>query len=162
MTLLINILIIIFFIGLAVAAVFLNYERTNYYKETNKNMIKDLQTKLLKMGNFGCLCMCYLFMIDIDPEELVTNYDKLVDKGIIDEDCFVRDGDAFIAFFGSRKKVLPTSVDNKQYDKYIACFQLGEKTHFVVVDKNDNIIYNPYYQSICAKEGKIVGKRTLV
>ena len=162
MDLLINTLIIILFIGLAASAVFLNYERTNYYKETNKKMIKDLQTKLLKMGNFGCLCMCYLFMIDIDPEELVTNYDKLVDKGIIDEDCFVRDGDAFIRFFGSRKQVLFTSVDNKQYDMYIACFQLGEKTHFVVVDKDDNIIYNPYLKSICVRDGAIKGKRTLV
>lgn len=125
-------------------------------------MIENLQGKLIRMGNSSCLCMCYLFMIDIDPEELVTNYDKLVAKEIIDEDCFVRDGDAFISFFGSRKKVLFTSIDNKQYDKYIACFQLGEKTHFVVVDKDDNIIYNPYYQSICLKEGKIVGKRTLV
>lgn len=125
-------------------------------------MIDDLQNKLLAMGNFGCLCMCYLFMIDIDPEELVVNYDKLVDKGIIDEDCFVRDGDAFIRFFGSKKKVVFTSIDNKQYDKYIACFQLGTKGHFVVVDKNDNIIYNPYKGSICVRDGKIVGKRVLV
>lgn len=101
-------------------------------------------------------------MIDIDPEEMVLNYDKLVDKGIIDEDCFVRDGDAFIHFFGSKKQVVFTSVDNKQYDKYIACFQLGTKGHFVVVDKNDNIIYNPYYNSICVRDGKIVGKRVLI
>lgn len=145
-------------------------------------MIEDIQTKLLRMGKYGCLCCCYLFMIGIEPEELVTNYDKLVDKGIIDKDCFVRDGDAFIHFFGSRNKVLFTSIDNKQYDKYIACYQLeektnfvvvdrddntacyqlGEKTHFVVVDRDDNIIYNPYYKSICVKEGKIVGKRTLI
>ena len=152
---LITILITVFFTVLAVEAVILNYERS-------KKMIENIQDKLLKMGNFGCLCMCYLFMIDIDPEELITNYDKLVAKEIIDEDCFVRDGDAFISFFGSKKKVLFTSVDNKQYGKYIACFQLGEKTHFVVVDKDDNIIYNPYYQSVCAKEGRVIGKRTLV
>lgn len=125
-------------------------------------MIQDLQTKLLSMGNFGCLCMCYLYMIDIDPEQLVINYDKLVDKGIIEKDCFVKDGDAFIKYFGSKKKIVFTSVDNKQYDKYIACFQLGEKTHFVVVDKDNNIIYNPYLTSICVRDGKIVGKRTLV
>lgn len=161
MNLLITVLITMFFIGLATSAVILNYEKTNYEKE-KYSMIKDLQQKLLMMGNYGCLCMCYLYMIDIDPEQLVLNYDKLVDKGIIGEDCFVRDGDAFIAFFGSRKKVLFTSVDNKQYDKYIACFQLGEKTHFVVVDKDDNIIYNPYLKSICVRDGAIKGKRTLV
>lgn len=160
MNLLIGILIIIFFAVLAVSAVFFNYETKLMYR--GKYMIEDIQTKLLRIGNYGCLCCCYLFMIDIDPEELVMNYDKLVDKGIIDKDCFVRDGDAFIHFFGSRNKVLFTSVDNKQYDKYIACFQLGEKTHFVVVDKNDNIIYNPYFKSICVSEGKIVGKRTLI
>lgn len=160
MIILITVLITVFFTVLAISAAILNYEETKHKKE--KKMIKDLQTKLLKMGNFGCLCMCYLYMIDIDPEELVTNYDKLVDKGIIDEDCFIRDGDAFIDFFGSRKKVLFTSVDNKQYDKYIACFQLGDKTHFVVVDKDDNIIYNPYLKSVCVRDGAIKGKRVLV
>ena len=160
MNILITVLITVFFTVLAISEAILNYEETKYKKE--KKMIKDLQTKLLKMGNFGCLCMCYLYMIDINPEELVTNYDKLVAKGIIDEDCFVRDGDAFISFFGSRKKVLFTSVDNKQYDKYIACFQLGDKAHFVVVDKDDNIIYNPYLKSVCVRDGAIKGKRVLV
>lgn len=125
-------------------------------------MIENLQTKLLQMGNFGCLCMCYLYMIDIDPEQLVLNYDKLIERGIIDEDCFVKDGDAFLAFFGSRKKVLKVSTDNTQYSKYIACYQVGPKSHFVVIDKNNNIIFNPYFDSICVKQGKIVGKRVLV
>lgn len=125
-------------------------------------MIENLQTKLLQIGNFGCLCMCYLYMIGIDPEQLVLNYDKLVERGIIDEDCFVKDGDAFLAFFGSRKKVLKVSTDNTQYSKYIACYQVGTKSHFVVIDKNNNIIFNPYFDSVCVKQGKVVGKRVLV
>ena len=49
-------------------------------------MIKDLQTKLLSMGHSGCLALCYLYMIDIDPEELVFKYDELVDNKIMTED----------------------------------------------------------------------------
>ena len=125
-------------------------------------MIENLQNKLLAMGNSGCLCMCYLFMIDIDPEELVINYDRLVNKGIIDEDCFVRDGDEFLKFFGSKKKVERVDVSNKQYDRYIACYQVGTKTHFVVVDKDDNVIYNPYKGSTILANGTVVGKRVLI
>lgn len=125
-------------------------------------MIENLQNKLLAMGNSGCLCMCYLYSIGIDPEELVRNYDRLVELKIIQEDCFVNDGEAFLKFFGSKKKIQRVDVSNKSYNQYIACYQVGTKTHFVVVDKNDNVIYNPYKGSSILANGVVVGKRVLI
>ena len=126
-------------------------------------MIKDLQHKLLNMGNNGCLCMCYLYSIGIDPEQLVFHYDRLVERGIIDEDCWVNDGDAFLRYFGSEKKnKKDVDLDNKQYDKYIACYQKGKSSHFVVVDAQNNILYNSYLNSICVKEGTLISKRVLI
>lgn len=126
-------------------------------------MINDLQHKLLSMGNNGCLCMCYLYLIDIDPEQLVFHYDRLVERGIIGKDCWVNDGDAFLKYFGSNKIIKKDiALDNQQYEKYIACYQKGSQSHFVVVDKHNNIIYNPYLDSICVKEGTLISKRVLI
>lgn len=131
-------------------------------KNRRNKMIKDLQQKLLNMGSNGCLCMCYLYYIDIDPEQLVFHYDRLVERGIIDEYCWVNDGDAFIRYFGSNKTVKKNiALDNNLYDRYIACYGKGNATHFVVVDKNNNIIYNPYLNSVCVKEGKLISKRVI-
>lgn len=126
-------------------------------------MIKDLQHKLLNMGNNGCLCMCYLYCIGIDPEQLVYHYDRLVERGIIDEDCWVNDGDAFLRYFGSNKTIKKNiALDNQQYDVYIACYQKDKASHFVVVDKYNNILYNPYLNSVCVKDGTLISKRVLI
>lgn len=126
-------------------------------------MIKDLQRKLLNMGNNGCLCMCYLYYIGIDPEQLVFHYDRLVERGIINEDCWVNDGDAFLRYFGSHKKVKKNiALDNQLYDGYIACYQKDKATHFVVVDRYNNILYNPYLNSVCVKDGTLISKRVLI
>ena len=126
-------------------------------------MIKDLQRKLLNMGNNGCLCMCYLYYIGIDPEQLVFHYDRLVERGIIGEDCWVNDGDAFLRYFGSNKTIKKNiALDNQQYDVYIACYQKDKATHFVVVDRYNNILYNPYLNSVCVKDGTLISKRVLI
>lgn len=124
--------------------------------------MEDIQTKLLNIGNYGCLCFCYLYCIGINSEQLVLNYDRLVSRGIIGEDCFVKDGEAFLKYFGSNKQIVFTLTDNKEFDKYISCFKFKDKNHFVVTDKYDNIVYNPYFPSQCVKYGSIVSKRTLI
>lgn len=125
-------------------------------------MIKDLQTKLLSMGHSGCLALCYLYMIDIDPEEFVFKYDELVENKIMTEDCYILDGDKFIKMFGSNKKVKRVALNDTNYDLYIAYYKFQSIGHFVVVDKNNNIIYNPFYGSVAVKYGNIMEKRVLV
>ena len=125
-------------------------------------MIKDLQTKLLSMGHSGCLALCYLYMIDIDPEELVFKYDELVDNKIMTEDCYILDGDKFIKMFGSNKKVKRVALNDTNYDLYIAYYNFQSIGHFVVVDKDNNVVYNSFYESVAVKYGNMVEKRVLV
>lgn len=105
--------------------------------------------------------MCYLFYLGIDPEKLVTEYDSLVKEGIILNDCYVY-GDRFIRYFGYDKKVKKVELNDAGYDKYIACFKHGDQQHFVVVDRNNKVLYNSYYKSICLASGVMTEKRVLV
>ena len=125
-------------------------------------MIKDLQTKLLSMGHSGCLALCYLYMIGIDPEELVYKYDELVENKIMTEDCYILDGDKFIKMFGSNKKVKRVDLNDTSCNLYIAYYKFQNIGHFVVVDKNNNIVFNSFYDSVSVKYGNMVEKRTLV
>lgn len=101
-------------------------------------------------------------MIGIDPEQFLFHYADLVEKKIIDKDCYVNDGNAFLKYFGSTKKVKLVSRSDKEHDKYIARFNYLTNGHFVVVDKDDQVIYNSLEESVCVNRGKIVEKRTLV
>lgn len=125
-------------------------------------MIEHVQTKMLNIGNYGCLCFCYLYMLGIDPEQFLFHYADLVEKKIIEKDCYVNDGNAFLKYFGSDKKVKFVSSSDKMYDRYIARFNYLAEGHFVVVDKNDRVIYNSLEDSICVNRGRLVEKRTLV
>lgn len=123
----------------------------------------NIQTKLKNIGDYGCLCFCYLYFIGVPPENLITHYEDLIDRNIIDEECFVKDGYAFCKYFlGKDVKIIFTSVDNKQYDKYISNFTYNGKNHFVVTDKDDNVLFNSLDFSVCVNKGKIAGKRSIV
>lgn len=123
----------------------------------------NIQTKLKNIGDYGCLCFCYLYAIGVPPENLLTHYEKLIDLNIIDNECFVKDGYAFCKYFLNKDvKIIFTSTDNKQYDKYISNFTYGGKNHFVVTDRDDNVLFNSLDHSVCVEKGKIISKRVVM
>ncbi len=122
-----------------------------------------VQTKLKNIGDYGCLCFCYLYAIGVQPEELLKHYEDLIQQNIIDEECFVKDGYAFCKYFLNKDvKIIFTSVDNKQYDKYISNFTYNGKNHFVVTDRDDNVLFNSLEHSVCVEKGRISGKRVVL
>lgn len=125
--------------------------------------MSSIQTKLKNIGDYGCLCFCYLYMIGIPLESLIEHYEELIKQGIIDNECFVKDAFAFCKYFLKKDvKIIFTSVDNKQYDKYISNFTYNGKNHFVVTDKDDKVIFNSLDHSVCVEKGRISGKRTVL
>jgi len=123
----------------------------------------QLQTKLKNIGDYGCLCFCYLYVMGIPLEKLIEHYEDLIQQGIIDNECFVKDGFAFCKYFLKKDvKIIFTSVDNKQYDKYISNFTYNGKNHFVVTDKDDKVLFNSLDHSVCVEKGKISGKRVVI
>jgi hypothetical protein len=123
----------------------------------------SIQTKLKNIGDYGCLCFCYLYVIGVPPESLLEHYEELIDRNIIDENCFVKDGYALCKYFLKKDvKIVFTSSDNHQFDKYISNFTYEGKNHFVVTDRDDKVIFNSLDHSVCVEKGKIASKRVVV
>jgi hypothetical protein len=110
----------------------------------------NIQDVYLSLGNYGCLIFCYLYEADI-KNNIVKCFEKLVELGIIDEDCFVLDGNRLLKFFGSEKRVV-RGVNDK--GNTIVPYKYNGNEHFVVVDVNKNIIFNSLENSQCVKYGE--------
>lgn len=114
--------------------------------------IQDIYKSL---GEYGCLIFCYLKEAEIDAD-IVEHFDELINLGIIDEDCFVNDGNKLIKYFGSNKKVVWGKNKN---GNTIVPYKNGDYGHFVIVDENDEVIFNSLEKSKCVKFGKPAWER---
>lgn len=104
--------------------------------------MKKIQDIYKSLGKYGCLLLCYLHEADIDVN--ITKYfNELVELGIIDNDCYVLDGDRLLKFFGSDKRVVRGINPN---GNTIVPFKYRNAEHFVVVneraDYNKEIVFN--------------------
>ena len=105
------------------------------------------------LGYYGCLLLCYLHEANIKVD--ITKYfNELVEFDIIDEDCYVKDANRLLKYFGSDKRV--TRGFNPNGNTIVKFVTLTSKEgHFVIIDKNKKIVYNTLENSNCVKNGFI-------
>ena len=105
------------------------------------------------LGDYGCLLLCYLKEANIKVD--ITKYfNELVEFDIIDKDCFVKDANRLLKYFGSDKRV--TRGFNPNGNTIVKFVTLTSKEgHFVIIDKNKKIVYNTLENSNCVKNGFI-------
>ena len=108
-----------------------------------------LQDIYKSLGAFGCLLFCYLKEANIDTD-IVKHFKKLVELGIIDEDCFVNDGNRLLQYFGSGKRIARGFNPN---GNTIVTYKNGNFEHFVIVSKNRDIVFNSLENSKCVAYG---------
>ena len=118
--------------------------------------MKKIQDIYKSLGEYGCLLLCYLHEANIDVN--ITKYfNELVELDIIDDDCYVLDGDRLLKFFGSDKRIVRGINEN---GNTIVPFKYGKNEHFVVVnervDSNKEIIFNSLENSTCVRLGEPV------
>lgn len=118
--------------------------------------MKKIQDIYKSLGEYGCLLLCYLHEANIDVD--ITKYfETLVELDIIDNDCYVLDGDRLLKFFGSDKRIVRGINPN---GNTIVPFKYRNAEHFVVVkeraDFNKEIIFNSLENSICVRLGEPV------
>ena len=102
------------------------------------------------LGDYGCLLLCYLKEANIKVD--VTKYfNELVEFGIIDEDCFVKDANRLLKYFGSDKRVARGVNPN---GNTIIPYKYLSAEHFVIIDKNKKVVYNTLENSTCVRLGK--------
>ncbi len=122
--------------------------------------MKQYQDKLIELSNNICLAMCYIwaFEPDISYAKLIKTLGVAIEKGYISEEGYVRDADKLIFLAtGKKVKVLYSSVNNGKV--CAANFKCGANNHWVLVDANDNVVYNPLEYSNCVENGEIVEYR---
>ena len=104
------------------------------------------------LGEYGCLLLCYLHEANIDVN--ITKYfNELVELDIIDNDCYVLDGDRLLKFFGSDKRI---ARGTNEVGNTIVPYKYGNAEHFVVVNERKEIVFNSLENSTCVRLGEPV------
>lgn len=115
--------------------------------------MKKIQDIYKSLGEYGCLLLCYLHEANIDVN-IAKYFNELVELDIIDNDCYVLDGDRLLKFFGSDKRIIRGINEN---GNTIVKFRTAtsKEGHFVVINKNREIVFNSLENSNCVKNGFI-------
>ena len=112
-----------------------------------------IQDIYASIGNYGCLIFCYLKEAGIKTD-IVKHFNDLVSLEIIDNDCFIKDANRLLKYFGSDKRVVRGFNSN---GNTIVKFKTAnsKEGHFVVINKNREIVFNSLENSNCVKNGFI-------
>ena len=112
--------------------------------------MKKIQDIYKSLGEYGCLLLCYLHEANIDVN-IAKYFNELVDLDIIDNDCYVLDGDRLLKFFGSDKRIARGTNEN---GNTIVPYKYGNAEHFVVVNERKEIVFNSLENSTCVRLGE--------
>ena len=114
--------------------------------------MKKIQDIYKTLGDYGCLLLCYLHEANIDVN--ITKYfNELVELDIIDEECFIKDGNRLLKYFGSDKRI---ARGTNEVGNTIMPYKYGKAEHFVVVNERKEIVFNSLENSTCVRLGEPV------
>lgn len=125
----------------------------NYPQTFAMEVAKNIEA----IGKYGCLAMCYIYCMGIDPEK--ESYCQIVsdamDEKLLDNECTVLDAEKFLLWLtGKRYK-----VSKKQYDDIKKIkeptpvkYSYNGRSHWVVVEKG-KIVFNSLINSQCVTKG---------
>lgn len=111
--------------------------------------MQKIQDIYKSLGDYGCLIFCYLHEANIKVD-ITRHFRSLVDEDIIDNDCYVNDGNKLLKYFGSDKRI--ARGINYEGNTIVPYKYLNDE-HFVIVDVNKNIIFNSLENSTCVRLG---------
>lgn len=117
--------------------------------------MKKVQDIYKALGDYGCLIFCYLYEAGIKVD-IIKHFEKLVELDIIDNDCYVLDGNRLLKYLGSDKRI----IRGINYEgNTIVPYKYLSNEHFVIVDENKNIIFNSLENSQCVRLGEILWEK---
>lgn len=112
--------------------------------------MKKVQDIHKALGDYGCLIFCYIFEAEIKTD-IAKHFESLVELDIIDNDCYINDGNRLLKYFGSDKRIARGVNEN---GNTIVPYRYSDKEHFVVVNSRKEIIFNSLENSQCARLGE--------
>lgn len=111
--------------------------------------MKKVQDIHKALGDYGCLIFCYLFEAGIKVD-ISRHFNELVELDIIEADCYVKNGNRLLKYFGSDKRIARGVNEN---GTTIVPFRYKENEHFVVVNERQEIVFNSLENSQCVRLG---------
>lgn len=115
--------------------------------------MKKVQDIYKALGDYGCLIFCYMYEAGIKVD-IAKHFEKLVELDIIDNDCYVNDGNRLLKYFGSDKRIARgINYEGNTIVKFRT--STSKEGHFVVINKNREIVFNSLENSNCVKNGFI-------
>lgn len=115
--------------------------------------MKKIQDIHKSLGEYGCLLLCYLKEACVKVD-IAKYFNELVELEIIDNDCYILDANRLLKHFGSELRVKRGFNPNgNTIVKFITA--TSNEGHFVVINKNREIVFNSLENSNCVKNGFI-------
>jgi hypothetical protein len=122
-----------------------------------------------KIGATGCyyLSICKAAELLRGREvDVVKNYVKLIKLGYMDWDCYVKDPAKIMDYLtGDKWDTTKESTEYRPYPEDVIIGRFERKTtmqtygHFVLLDKNKHVVYDPLGTSKTVQDGKMVSLR---
>lgn len=103
----------------------------------------------------GCYFLSLLHLANKEDEALVK-YKKYVKEGWMISDCFIADPcKILLELFGKKYSVVKSDINDQSADFVIARYvsPITKLSHFVVVNKKGEVIYDPYGKSQTVSNG---------
>lgn len=124
------------------------------------------QEYALLLGKYGCYFSVLLKIANPKTHAInqIEAYDIAIKNKWMDSDCYVREPGKIIEHFSNYKKVEVRKEFNLAYipeenEVLIGCFVLNKETHFVLLDKNKKVLWDPLGISNTVKNGKLESYR---
>lgn len=119
-------------------------------------MTLQTQSKFPELRKSGCYFFSIAFLCGVaDLNVIEEKFMIAVNDGCVAPDAFIRRPNEVFSLFGIGVVNTPSYSLTPMGDYNIACWSYNNATHFVAVDKQGKILYDPMGESNSVKYGKI-------
>ena len=126
-------------------------------------LYSGIQDEIKLLGNYGCAFLCANYILGNDIEVLPKKISICKNNKSLDFDYTVADWNKlFNSLQGERVfTVEKTSVWTTNFDYCIGMYfnPATKHTHFVVLDKEKNIVFDPLKNSVTVRDGYLANYR---
>lgn len=116
----------------------------------------EIQRKLEMIANYGCYFICLVKAANKDLNNILFYYDEALRKGLIDEDCYIKDPVKLLKMLGREDINTVVKSDTIDFPSKIVVvmYEWKNYTHFCLLH-SDEKLFDPLGDSNTVKYGKM-------
>lgn len=118
--------------------------------------MENIQKKCEIIGKSGCYFLTLLASVGVSDQYVIRYYDVAINKKAMDADCYVKDPATLLKLVtGKNYKVVKSDTLDDKADIIIAKWKTATHEHFVLMNKENQVIYDALGESNTVKNGYI-------